>query len=114
METQLAVTIAASAALSNAVDMREYVGDAGLIYIPAWTAASLGFYVSDAYAGTYAPLRDDAGAVVEISGIQTAAAAWYKIPEELRGAAWVKLWSETAGSDVNQAAARACMIFVKG
>lgn len=108
------VTIASGAALSEAMDLGRWVGDAGLVGVPsAWTAANLGFKVSDAIDGTYSPLRDDTGAIVEVSGIQTGAAAWYKLPEGLRGARFVKLWSQNSGSDANQAAARSLVMVVK-
>lgn len=111
----LNTTIGAGAALSGAIDMRDVVGDAGLVGVPgAWTAADLGFKVSDTLGGTYSPLRDESGAIVQISGIQTGAAAWYKLPAALRGALFVKLWSQSAGSDANQAAARALVVAVKG
>jgi hypothetical protein len=69
--------------------------------------------VCDSVAGTFAPLRDEAGSLVQISGIQTSAAGWYKLPEGLRGAQYVKLWSQSAGVDANQAADRALVVMAK-
>ena len=114
MESQLTATITISTALSSAVDFSKFIGDAGMIRVPAWTAASMAFYVAEDQYGTYAPLRGSTGSIIEITGIQTAAAAWYPLPAELKGAAWVKVWSETSGSDVNQAAARTLILYVKG
>ena len=54
------------------------------------------------------------GAVVQISGIVANAAAWYKLPDALRGALYAKLWSQTAGVDTNQAAARSLVVVAKG
>ena len=110
----VSLTIAINTAESEAVSLVDFVGDAGLVMVPAWTAASLGFKVCDTPGGTFAALRDEYGALVEVTGIQTAAAGWYKLPAGLRGARYVKLWSETAGSDTNQAAARSMAISVKG
>lgn len=120
------LTIANGAAISDAMYLGESVGDAGMIYIPAWTAANLGFQVGvptpgtgrtspgeGTEPGTYVPLRDEAGSIVQISGIQTAAAGWYKLPDALRGAGWVKAWSQNAGSDVAQGASRAMVVVAK-
>ena len=111
----MTATIGAGAALSEAINLSEVVGDAGLVGVPGtWTAAAMGFKVSDTLGGTYSPLRDETGAVVQVSGIQTGAAAWYKLPDALRGAMFIKLWSQTGGSDTNQAAARALVVMAKG
>jgi hypothetical protein len=112
---KISLTIALGAAESQAFSLADFVGDAGLVGVPAaWTAAGLGFKVSDAFAGTYSPLRDESGSVVQVSGIVTNAAAWYKLPDALRGAQFVKLWSQTAGSDTNQDAARSLVVMAKG
>jgi hypothetical protein len=109
------VTIANGTAESGEIDLQNVVGDAGLVGIPAaWTSAALGFKVSDKSGGTFSSLRDESGSLVQISGIQTSAAGWYKLPEALRGAMFVKLWSQTAGSDVNQGADRALVVMAKG
>jgi hypothetical protein len=111
----ITVTIANGTAESAAIDLRDVVGDAGLVGIPAaWTSAALGFKVSPTADGTFSPLRDETGSIVQVSGIQTAAAAYYKLPDALRGAMFVKLWSQTAGSDANQAADRLMTLVAKG
>jgi len=107
--------IASGEALSGVVDLSDCVGGVGLVKIPAaWTSAGLGFQAAESADGTFVPLRDQSGAIVEISGIQTAAAGWYKLPDELHGAMRVKLWSQTSGSNTNQGAARDLVIAVKG
>ncbi len=109
------VSILNGAALSQAFDLRDLVGDAGLVGVPsAWTAAAIGFKVSDSIDGTFSPLRDETGALVEVSGVQTAAAGWYKLPDALKGAFYAKLWSENAGADANQGADRAIVLVGKG
>jgi hypothetical protein len=109
------VTIANGAAVSDPIEMANYFGNLGMVRVPgAWTGASMGFQVSDALSGIYSPLRDETGGLIEVTGIQTAAAAWYKLPDALRGALFVKLWSETSGSGVNQAADRILTVVVKG
>jgi len=109
------VTIANGAAESEAFDISNFVGDAGLVQIPsAWTSAALGFKISGALSGTFSPLRDETGSVVQISGIITNAVAWYKLPDALRGALFVKLWSQTSGSNTNQGGNRSISISLKG
>ena len=109
------VTIGAGAAESSAFSLWPLIGDAGLVGVPSvWTAAAIGFKVSTEQAGTFVPLRSETGAIVEITGVQAAAAAWYKLPDALKGAMWVKLWSQTAGVDTNQAAARSLQVMAKG
>jgi hypothetical protein len=109
------LTIGAGTAESEAFSLVDSVGDAGLVGVPGtWTAAAMGFKVSDSIGGTFSPLRDESGAVVQISGIVTNAAGWYKLPDALRGALYAKLWSQTAGSDTNQAAARSLVVVAKG
>jgi hypothetical protein len=113
--SKISLTIASGAAESEAFSLADLVGDAGLVRTPAaWTAAGIGFKVSDSFAGTFAPLRGQAGSLVEISNVQAAEAGWYKLPDELRGALYVKLWSENAGVDANQAADRALAVVAKG
>jgi hypothetical protein len=112
---KISLTIEAAAAESQAFSLADFVGDAGLVGTPAaWTAAGLGFKVCDTFAGTYSPLRDESGSLVQVSGIITNAAGYYKLPDALRGAQYVKLWSQTAGSDTNQDAARSLVVTVKG
>lgn len=106
----VSVTIANGAALSGAVAASPLATTFQAVYIPAWTSASLGFKVCDTVDGTYAPLRNEAGALIEVTGIQTAAPGWYKLPLELLAAPFFKLWSETSGSNTNQGAERVCKI----
>ncbi len=111
------VTIPNGQALSEAIDMRNWVpGSAGLVGIgPAWTSAVLGFQASQAADGPFSPVRDQAGSLVQVSGIQTAASGWYVLPAELSGAPFVKLWSCTSGgADTNQGADRGIAVAIKG
>lgn len=98
------IRIASGAALSNAFKL-EYDDLVGIYMPAAWTAASLGFQVS--YDGsTYFPMRDAANAVVNIT-LTVAAGQFVKLPTNyVTGGLWVKLWSNTAGADTNQAADR--------
>jgi hypothetical protein len=104
------VSIANGVALSNVIAFKEYAY--AVLHMPAaWTAADIGFQVSSELDGTFLPLYDDAGALVEISS--PAASQAHAIPAEVLAARFVKVWSETAGSGVNQAAARALIIDMK-
>lgn len=109
----IAAAIPINTALSNVINMSDYSG--GSILIPAaWTAAAIAFKVCDSAGGTFAPLYNQVGVLVEISGIQTAAVAAYPLPDELFGCLYFKLWSETAGSDTNQTTARSLVVILKG
>lgn len=96
------VTIPIGTALSNAFEFETW--DKLIIHMPAaWTAADIGFQVSNSEAGTFLPLYDAAGALIEYTpAVDTA----FLAPAGIAGAYWIKLWSQTAGVDTNQAAAR--------
>jgi len=106
------VTIAESAHLSGAIDMRDYSG--GILVMPAaWTTADIGFHISDAIDGTFVPLKDhdDAYVVVDAPDVDTA----FELPPEIFGAHFVKLWStDGAGANTAQAAARSLLVMLKG
>jgi len=76
-----------------------------------WTAASIGFHISATEAGTFLPIYDEDGAILEI--ITPAVDTAYAAPPALSGAHWVKLWSQTAGVDVAQAVQRVLPIDMK-
>ena len=105
-------TIPAGAALSPAIDKTGLAG--GSIQLPtAWTAASLAFKVSND--GTaYVPLKDQLGNLVELTGLPTAAGEGRSLPDDLWGFMSFKLWSETSGSDTNQAADRTFVLNLVG
>jgi hypothetical protein len=105
------LTIASGTALTEAFDMSIHAG-ATILMPAAWTAASIGFQISDAENGTYYPLYDDAAAIVEVDGPAVDNA--YSLPAELFGCAWVKLWSQDgAASSTNQDAERSIKILLK-
>lgn len=113
MLTKHVLTIAESAAISNAVDLGFESASGGTLILPGtWTAADIGFKVDDG-SGTYVPLRTEAAALVMIDG--PAASTAYTLPEALvRSAGKIKLWSQNgSGVDVNQAAARTLVLVVR-
>jgi hypothetical protein len=112
MATSTSVTIALSGNLSGAFDMSRY--SMGVVHMPAaWTAASLGFKVCAEEGGTYLPLYDETGTLVQISS--PAASQSYNLPAELAGCRWVKLWSQNgSGTNTAQAAARTIGLDLKG
>jgi hypothetical protein len=114
--TSLAVdtTIGNGTALSGAINSQLFPG--GSIITPAaWTAASIGFKVCSTPDGTFVPLRDQIGALVQITGVVIDAAAAYPLPDELFGCLYFKLWSCTAaGVDTNQGADRVLTVVLKG
>jgi len=82
------------------------------VHMPAaWTAAAIGFKVSSDENGTYLPLYDDAGAIVEIT---VAVSQAHIAPADVAGALWVKLWSQNSGSNANQGAERSLIVTLKG
>lgn len=71
----------------------------GILHMPGtWTAADLAFLVSEDVDGPYLPLYEDANLVIIDGPVASRA---YLLPTALAGAAFVKLWSNTAG--VNEA-----------
>ena len=104
----LKVTIKNGAALSNTIDMRHYA-NAGYTLPSGWTAASLAFKVSVDGAVFY-PLKVAAGTLIE----HASPADGRAFPAEALAFPFVKLWSETGGSDVNQTADRTILVALKG
>ena len=106
----ITLTIANGAALSDAFEL----GGATLLtlHMPsAWTAADIGFQVSSTFGGTYQPLRDETGNLVQVSG--PAASNSYILPAELSAALFLKLWSQSSGTGTNQGAERTITVDIK-
>ena len=95
---------------SSAVfDMEGY--SKGIFHMPdTWDAADIGFQVAYEPDGTYLPLYDDAGNLVAIT---PAIDRSYAFPSSVIGAKYVKLWSNSAGTDVLQAADRVIQLDFK-
>ena len=104
-------TILNGANLSQEVDFREY--SMMVIHMPAaWTAAFIGFTVSTTTGGTFLPLYDEDGNLVQTAtaAVSTAIAA----PPELAGCRFVKLWSQDgAGANVAQGGDRVMLLDLK-
>jgi len=112
--TSATLTIANGAAVSDALDMRDYGG--GLIYMPAdWTAADLGAQICATIDGTYQTLKDRSngfGTDVSIDGAVDDVA--YPIPAFWFGAHFLKLFSHNgSGVAANQGAARSIVVMLK-
>ena len=103
------VTIPNGTALSNVVSFHEYAY--GILHMPAaWTAASIGFQVCSTIDGTFLPLYDEGGTLVELTVTVDQA---HPLPAEVLAARYVKIWSETGGAGVNQGAARSLIVDMK-
>ena len=103
------VTIPNGSAVSDVLEVREFAG--GVVSMPAaWTAANIGFKHCAAPNGTFQPLRDATGALVEIVA---SAAGEFVLPDALFACQFVQLWSESAGSNVNQGADRPITVSLK-
>lgn len=103
------VNIANGANLTTEIiDMRDY--SLLLVHMPAaWTSASIGFKVSSESAGTFLPLYDDNGTLVQIDSPAVDCA--YSAPPEVAVCRFVKLWSQDgSASNTNQGAARALIV----
>ena len=99
-----------TAALSGQFNLSKY--SSGHLLMPAAiTAAGLGFKFSDAVGGTYVALVDAAGDEIEVAAAM-AVDIGYPIPAAAFGLSNVKLWSETAGSDVAQGADRSFVLLL--
>jgi hypothetical protein len=108
------LTIAQTAALSDAVDMTDYAGGE-ILMSGDWTAADLGAQLSDTLGGTYATLKDSSNAYgIDVSIDGPVASAAYPIPPFWFGAHFLKLHSHNgSGTNTNQAAARSIKLLLK-
>jgi len=105
------VTIVSGGHLSNAIDFSRMT----MMTVrmpPAWAAASIGFYVSAMATGTFLPLYDDDGNLVQIDS--PVASKAYSAPPALSVAHWVKLWSQNGtATNVAQGAERVISVDLK-
>lgn len=111
---KVTITIPINTAESDVVDLSDGFGSLGAILVDGWTAANIGFKVSDTESGTFAPLRDSAGAIVQVSSIQAVGGNWYDLPDALNGVTYFKLWSQSFGVDVLQTSARTITGIIRG
>lgn len=108
------VTIASGAAISDAIDLSQYI--AGLVLIPGtWTTADLGLKIANATGDTYYPLKDGNNAYSDKVSIDGPVAnTWYPLPAWCFAARSIKLWShDGAGADANQGGARTLTLILK-
>ena len=106
------LTIANGANVSDELDFTEQT--MLIVHMPAaWTAASIGFQVATATGGTFQPLYDDLGNLVQIAGPPVASRN-YQAPPEIAGCRFIKLWSQNgAGANVAQGAERLLPVSLK-
>lgn len=102
------LTIASGANLTEAFDFRQLAG--GQVIIPASFEGDIGFKVCNTIDGTFVILLDEEEELVQIVATPERAAF---IPAKVFPAAFVKLWSQNAGSDQNQSADRALVVMAK-
>ena len=105
-------TIQSGQALTEAIDYRDF--SSGQIVIPAaWDAADIGFQVAGSLSTTFQPLKASAGGtLIQIDTI--VAGETFKLPDELFGTHYFKIWSQNAGTGVNQTADRELFVLLKG
>jgi hypothetical protein len=75
-----------------------------------WSAADIGFKVAEIADGVYLPLYMTDG---NLEAITPAVDRSYAFPSSVAGAKYVKLWSNSAGTDVLQAADRVILLDFK-
>ena len=103
-------TITSGTAVSETIDLRDH--SMMIVHVPAdWTAADLSFRTSSAVDGTFDDLYDELGALIEVAGVTAGDA--YVVPARLAPAHFVQLISQSAGTPVNQAAARVLALELK-
>lgn len=110
---QKTVVVANGAALSEIIYFRDQV--IGGFIAPASLAANtkVAFKVSASADGTFVPLYDQYGALVEVT-VSLSAAGAYPFPQELFSYPFAKVWTENAGVDVNQSAEKSFLLCMKG
>jgi len=105
-------TIPINTAESNIIDTT-WAAAVGLKTPAALEANTvIGFKVAESQDGTFLPLYDEDNALVEATVILNAARA-YALPDKLFAWPYFKLWTQAAGVDVNQAAARTFVVTLK-
>ena len=111
LNANMTVTLSASTHLTGAIPFSEFAG--GVVHMPAaWTAASIGFKVSSTADGTFLPLYDDDGDLVQIDS--PAVDCTYAFPDAVFPCRFVKLWSQDgSAADEAQAAARTLVVDLK-
>jgi len=100
-------TIPNGAALSNEINLAQGLNDAktlsltGIIMPAAWTAAGLGFQISEEEGGTYQAVYDSDNSLIELATVEVDR-TYMVNPVATVGMPYLKLWSQTGGSGVNQ------------
>ncbi len=103
------VTIKNGQALSDLIDLRRFP-TGGYVMPAAWTTASIAFKVS--YDGVnFYPLKGATGSLIEHTTPAVGDARPF--PAEAASFYFLKIWSETGGANVNQAADRAFVVGTK-
>lgn len=106
------LTIAASASLSNAVELGPFALAA--IEMPGtWTAANLTFTAASTLGGTYKDLYDDAGVEVVVVAAASRIIAVDFLARCFAPLRFLKIRSGTTGSPVTQDAARTVTLILK-
>ncbi len=105
------LTIANGANVSDELELTE--NSTLIVHMPAvWTAASIGFQVAPTTGGTFQPLYDDLGNLVQIAG--PVATRNYQAPPEIAGCRFIQLWSQNgAGANVAQGDDRTIPVSLK-
>ena len=87
-------------------------GNFGLCTAALEANTSIGFKVAESQDGSFLALYDEDNSLVQAAVTLNAAQA-YALPDRLFAWPYFKLWSQDAGVDVNQTAARSFVVLLK-
>lgn len=110
----ISLSIADGESTTAAVDIRNRI--VGVISVPdSWTAADIGATACNTSGGTFTAVKDEYGAVVKITSINTTTGARYQIPQAIMACHWVKFVSlnTSTGAAANQTGAKALTLELK-
>lgn len=105
------LVIVSGSALSPVFNMQDFAGYGVLFHDALTGTPKLGFKVSDLQTGTFLPLYDDAGTLVEATIVSGTAVY---LPEELFPWDFGMLWLESSAANVLQGANRTFILIKKG
>lgn len=110
LTVQTSATILSGAALSSEINLTGTTL-CGLIIPAAWTAAFLGIKAASASGGTFVPVYNEVGTLVSIT--IAASTCILLNAADFASLQYIKLWSQTAGVDVNQGANRTLTLLTR-
>jgi len=115
---QVTATIPNGTALSQEINLQDGVNDhrtlsiTGVVMPSAWTAAGIGFQLALSSGGIFQAAYDSDDALLEIAVAQ-ASRTYLVNPVATVGMPYLKVWSQTGGTSVNQGAERDIILILR-